>query len=53
MQQEERSDASVAFRSAKTLLHFLCRDGMRLSVVEFAQEPAFTQTFVNLSVLND
>ena len=37
----------------KTLLQFLCRNGIRLSVVEFAQEPAFAQTFVNLSVLDD
>ncbi|CAE7458852.1 mpkC [Symbiodinium sp. CCMP2592] len=37
----------------KTLLHFLCQDGARLSVVEFAQDPAFAQSFVNLSVLND
>ena len=51
----KRNEAMRVLHSGvqKTLLHFLCRDGMRLSVVEFAQEPAFTQTFVNLSVLND
>ena len=37
----------------KTLLHFLCEDGMILTVVDFAREPAYAGTFVNLAALGD